>query len=134
MYDVLISGKKAAIGIIFLQDGAVKKSLRILIKKPENADVNKADLLGVKYALLAIVDKSETIQLHLNPYPLKMLNPKNNPSVNVELIAEVKKLAAGFKNVVVHRLCDHIKAADARLLSTVAEKAPDGTVVIGEEK
>jgi len=59
-----------------------------------------------------------------------MLSPKNKPSVNVELIAEVKKLAAGFKNVVVHRLCDHIKAADARLLSTVAEQAPEGTIII----
>ena len=130
MWDVLISGKKAAIGIIFLQDGVVKKALRILIKKPENQDVNKADLLGVKYALLAIPEKSETIQMYLNPYPLKMLNPKNKPSVNVEMVSEVKKMAEAFRSVIVHRLCDHIKAVDARLLSTVAEKAPDGTIII----
>ncbi len=130
MYDVLISGKKAAIGIMFFSGQEIMRKVRIIITKPENADVNKADLLGLKYALLAILNKTAPVRLHLNPYAVRSLSPNITPVVNQELIAEIKEIISGFNTISINRLQDHELKEEVRKLSTVSLPAPGDALVI----
>jgi hypothetical protein len=130
MYDILISGKKSAIGIMFLKDRQLIKSIRIVISKPENSDVNKSELLGLKYALLAVINKMIPLNLHLNTYPLRSLSPRTNPSVNKELISELRELCSSFKTVNLLRLQDHELINQVKDLATITVDLPVGATVI----
>ena len=98
--EVLISAGKRAIALRMFYGEKLYKTLVLTIKRDENQDYNRAVLLGIKYALLAVKDKHTELRLFVPHVGYKVLNQGMIIKRHAELIAEIKELLKQYDSVV----------------------------------
>ena len=130
MIEAVINGRKKAIGIHLYRDGKIFRRIRILVQKEENQDHNRATIMGIKYALLSIKDKTEPVTLYINAFAQRLKDLGFKSIAQKEPAEELKKSYTSFPSIVTKRFQDHQDHQQVHSLADVALPAPEGVILI----